>query len=238
MLTFEDAQRMLGTRDTKKLARNTWLRAEDGNMVVKFWDTDIITIDPQDIYTLDSGGYHTATTKERLNDLTPARIWQDRGLWYVANKVPFADGIRVDYSGNVVDGEGRAHLPATMRRVDRLVSKYIAGYAAHVMELGYPEEETAGDCFGCTFGNDTTTEPMGYDHYLSHFAEKYYVPSILMKAILEAGYGDPAFVWDMMKHDIAAGRESYHIKHALRKFFRARKQGIAKELAAGWTFQE
>lgn len=244
MLNYEEARKLLEKRETKKLARNTWLREENGAMIIRFWETDIVNISPDDIYTLNSGGYRTCTTKERLNDLTPARIGADRGLWYAWERYPgtgrvlFADGIRIDSGGKVVDGQGSEDFPAIMKKVDRMVSKYIAGYAAHVMELGHPEEETAGDCFGCTFGNGTTTEPLGYDHYLAHFHEKYYVPSILQKAILEVGYGNPPIVWGMMKRDIAHSREPYHLKHALRRFFRTRKQGIAKELAAGWTFSE
>ena len=244
MLNYESAQRMLGTRPTKKLARNTYLREDDGRMVVKFWDTDIIIIDSQDVYTLHTGGYLTVTTKDRLNSLTPARIHADKGLWYIYegrgwdNRKLFAEGVRIDAHGQVVDGAGSEDFPAIMRKVDKLISKYIAGYAAHVMRLGAPEEDTGGDCFYCQFGNAQTKEPMGFDHYLSHFHEKYYVPSILMKAIAEEGYNSPAVIWHMMKSDIAEGRETYHLKNSLRKFFRSRKPGIAKALLAGWVAED
>lgn len=246
MLNYVEARKQLGTRETKKLARNTYLREDHGNMVIKFWETDIVKIDPQDIYTLNTGGYLTTTTKERLNSFTPARIGADKGLWYVHTgswsddthtRVLFADGIQVNKDGYVLSGAGAEEVPASMRKVDRLVTKYIAGYAADVMARGYPDEETGGDCFGCKFGA-SGEEPLGYDHYLSHFHEEYYVPGILIKAIQEVGYGSPSVVWHMMKADIAQGREPYHMKSALRKYFRARKIGIAKELAAGWTFSE
>ena len=244
MLTYEEARKLLAKRPTKKLARNTYLREEYGNMVVKFWDTDIVAIDPQDTYTLHTGGYLTVTTKDRLNSLTPARIHADKGLWYIYegrnwdNRKLFAEGVRIDTSGHVIDGAGEETLPAIMRKVDRLVSKYIADYAAHVMRLGAPEEDTGGVCFYCQFGSPDTKEFGGFSHYLEHFHEKYFVPSILKKAILEEGYNSPGTIWYMMKPDIAQGREPYHLKNALRKFFRSRKPGIAKALLAGWISED
>ena len=243
MLTFEDAQRMLGKKETKKVDRNTYLRSEDGNMVIRFWETDIVTISPDNLYTLNSGGYFTTTTKERLNSLAPVRIYQERGLWYVTgrryteDKAVFADGIQVDAEGHV-SSAGDNDLPVTMRKVDRMVSKYIADYAAHVMRLGAPEEDTGGDCLYCQFGSPDTKEFGGFSHYLEHFHEKYFVPLILKKAILEEGYNSPGTIWYMMKADIAQGHESYHLKNSLRKFFRSRKPGIAKALLAGWKPSE
>ena len=246
MLTYEDAKTQLGKRETKKLARNTYLRSEGPDMIIRFWSTDIISIDTENNYTLNSGGYHTLTTKERLNEFTPARVCADKGLWYVyegrrweaIDRKPFADGVRVDFAGNVVDGAGSEDFPAIMRKVDRLVSKYIADYAAHVMRLGAPEEDTGGDCFYCQFGTPDTKEPMGFSHYLEHAHENYFVPSILMKAIAEEGYNSPAVIWHMMKSDLAQGREPYHLKNSLRKFFRSRKIGIAQALADGWKPQD
>ena len=128
MLTYESAQRMLGKRPTKKLARNTYLRMEDGNAVIRFWETDVIVISPEDIYTLNSGGYLTTTTKERLNSFSPARISQEKGLWYICardSRKLFADGVRVDSSGNVIDGTGSEDFSAIMRKVDQLISEDI-----------------------------------------------------------------------------------------------------------------
>lgn len=109
MLDYSEAQRMLGKKETKKVDRNTYLRSEDGNMVIRFWDTDIVTISPDNLYTLNSGGYFTTTTKDRLNKFSPVCIYQERGLWYVTgrryttgeDKAVFVDGIQVDVEGHV-----------------------------------------------------------------------------------------------------------------------------------------
>jgi hypothetical protein len=244
MLTFDEAKRILAKRETKKLARNTYLREVDGRMVVRFWETDIITIDKQDTYTLNSGGYRTLTTKDRFNSFAPVWVWQHRNMWYAvpkrqahtlepfADKVLFADGMRVDASGKVLSGAGNDETRKVMGKVDRLVSKYIAGYAAHVMVNGL-EQDTSGDCWGCLMQDtaDKVKEPMGYSHYINHFEEKYYVPVILIKALQEVGYINLGLIWGMMEADISRGREPYHLKHALRKYFRTRKQGIAEAIA-------
>lgn len=239
MLTFDEAKRMLAKRETKKLARNTYLREDNGRMVIKFWDTDIIAIDSDGTCKLDSGGYRTYTTKDRLNRFSPAPVWQERGLWYImeglwpdVTRTPFADGIRVNAQGKVLAGAGSEDLPKAMRKVDRLVSKYIAEYAAHVVKNGV-DEDIKGDCWGCLMqdtNDKACKEPMGYSHYLSHLEEKYYVPCLLMKAVRDMGYGNPGFVWGMIKADVEQGGGSYHIKHALRKFFRVRKQGIVEAM--------
>ena len=239
MLSYQEAQKMLMKCSSRKLALNTYLREENGNMVIRFWNTDIITINSEagcSFYTLNSGGWRTSTTKDRLNRFSPANVWQEKGVWYIyegvtGNKVVFEDGIKVNASGKVISGAGKDTLPKVMRKVDRLVSKYIKGYAAHVMAHGL-EEPSGADCWGCYFKDTESKEKevMGYDHYLNHFEEKYYVPSILAKAVQEMGYGNPAVVWQVIGWDVKKGRESYHIKHALRKYFRARKQGIADEL--------
>jgi hypothetical protein len=63
---------------------------------------------------------------------------------------------------------------------------------------------------------------MGLDHYLSHFEEGYYVPSLLWNAIQEAGYRDPPFIWSLIQR-----RHSAHIaQSALTRFFRRRKLAL------------
>lgn len=106
MLTYESAIELLGKRDMKKLAGNTTLRKERGNMVIRFWSTDIITIAPDNVYTLRAGGYETVTTKARLNDLTPAYVGQEKYVWYIyqgGNRTLFVDGIRVNSDGMVIE---------------------------------------------------------------------------------------------------------------------------------------
>jgi hypothetical protein len=67
----------------KRLANNTVrYTATDGSTCTRLHGTDII-VQTGDVYTLSSGGWRTNTTKDRLNSLSPARIYADKGAWYV-----------------------------------------------------------------------------------------------------------------------------------------------------------
>ena len=89
-----------------KLANNTYLARDGaGNICVYLHRTPIITLHPDGSSTLDSGGYRTATTKERFG-LIPCHVYQDKFDWYIGNggkPVPFFDGARVDASGLVLN---------------------------------------------------------------------------------------------------------------------------------------
>jgi hypothetical protein len=222
---------------TRKLARNTVLRKDGQDLVIRFWETDVIKISPANVYTLDSGGYRTFTTKDRLNQFCPFVVGQTSGMWYVYErgnwtaKAMFADGMQVGADGKPLSGaiDSQA-FEKTKRKVDRLVRQYIAGFEAHVMENGL-QEPSGGDCWGCYMrAEDRRKEAMGIDHYLSHFEEKYYVPSLFYNAFMETGFGNPGLVWGMMKADIEAGRVPWQFKHVLQRFFRSRKLDLVKQL--------
>ena len=95
----------------------------DYKFIIRLHDTDILTITgiaylPNEelylddsslsyssIYTLNTGGYHTATTKDRLNRYTPRDItvYQKDGEWYVqvgTKKVCYRDEMQIKVSMN------------------------------------------------------------------------------------------------------------------------------------------
>jgi len=115
------------------------------------------------------------------------------------------------------------------KRLDRMVRKYINGFKDHVKKNGL-QEPGPGDCWGCCMTSDRTSEPFGYDHYLSHFKEKYYVPSLLWNAIVERGYMYPGFIWAFIQKSAEEGREPHHLEHSLRSFFKKRKPFLLEEL--------
>lgn len=84
----------------RKLTHNTWRETIDGEPAVRFHATVIVRRIREDIYELNSGGYRTATTKQRLNALlSPAmQVWQKDFEWFVSTQgsdIPFTDGMRV-----------------------------------------------------------------------------------------------------------------------------------------------
>lgn len=96
---YEQAERLLTERSRYqdkpvKLANNTYLhRVADDAIAVRFHATDVVTFYADNVTELDSGGYRTQTTLERLNRYLPNRtfISQQAGTWLFA-QFPNADG--------------------------------------------------------------------------------------------------------------------------------------------------
>lgn len=107
------ADTLLGKRDSRKIRHNTVLyRHANGDIAVRLHNTDVVTFhhpngERSGQVTFSTGGWHTATTKERINRYAPAfvKVYQAKGAWYLA-EVPgwdwenathreFYDGIAV-----------------------------------------------------------------------------------------------------------------------------------------------
>lgn len=84
-------------RSTKKLGNNTYLVRIDAESIgVQLHNTVVVTIHKDGTYTLNSGGWRTVTTKNRINEYCPVRVNQRKYEWYVGDEdIPFKDGIRV-----------------------------------------------------------------------------------------------------------------------------------------------
>ena len=115
MLTYQEAEvRLLRPRlkDSKIIARNTLLHRVGDNIAIKFHNTDVVTISPQNIYTLNNGGWQTVTTKERINRYAPVDIVQRDFSWYIdtlEGRLEFYNGMQVDEHGSTLGPWNLAH---------------------------------------------------------------------------------------------------------------------------------
>ena len=75
------------SKTDRPVANNTrlFLRG-DGTVAVRYHWTDVVKIDKNGVFTLDSGGWTTATTKERMNAYLPRYlgVFQRDGVWYLS----------------------------------------------------------------------------------------------------------------------------------------------------------
>ena len=88
--------------DAKKVTRighNTvrWLGQDDAERI-RYTHTDILTHKPDGTWFFNSGGWRTITTRQRLNEYGPVRVWQKKRVWYASKDgsepiVLFADGM-------------------------------------------------------------------------------------------------------------------------------------------------
>jgi len=108
MLTFDAAARKFTTArnklDGKPLENNTRLHQIDNDTyAVTLHHTNVVLIHRDGTYTLDSGGWRTVTTKERINSYSPARVYQKRGEWFLNDGGKFYDGVKINSAGRVLD---------------------------------------------------------------------------------------------------------------------------------------
>jgi hypothetical protein len=112
--SYSQLAQMLEASRTKqiKLANNTTAHfLNDSRIGIRLYYTDIVIINPDDTYELHSQGYTTATTRDRLNGFSPAKVVQKDFTFYVlknpneraikSNLVSFVEGIAVDRFGIV-----------------------------------------------------------------------------------------------------------------------------------------
>ena len=193
-------------RDSPKLvAPNTWrfTRDSDGATVYRLHETDIIAVTPDGKTTLNTNGWKTVTTKERINRLTNYQVWQKKGAWYVGphdQATPYFDGIVLPDDIGKVDPTIEAEA-----KMGKAIDKFVK-----LLDRGTPEP-SGGDCFFCmadkggTFGDD--------EHIRSHIMEGYLHGTLLLNALAASGYQDPNFALHVA---------TWNHKRSLKRYLRQR----------------
>jgi len=164
----------------KPIANNTRIVKRGENYAIRLHSTDILTFRPDGSIEYNTGGWKTVTTKERMNRYGPAPIWSKRGAWYISGEV-YSDGCCMKPDGTL---EGTA--PPSQIEQEKIQRKQAAKYAKDYTEALYAGDIPApsgGDCWGCLMKGTDGTRPLGgASHILDHFAESYFVPSLIWAA--------------------------------------------------------
>jgi hypothetical protein len=205
---------VLNGRQHRKISHNTYARLEeDGRIVVKLHDTDILTFHPNGEVEYQSGGWLTITTKERMNRFGAAgvTISQTKGRWFVYStrtsdwlhgiREPLSDyyeGIRVR-DGQVTTGVKHSGDPD--KKIKAAIDRYVKLYTDEkVAELiAASERGPLGDCWYCQMRVQGTGVPLGehtgdHDHLLQHVKDRYVQISTIYNAVVAAGYRVPAVI--------------------------------------------
>lgn len=97
MLTYAECLVLIkGARNgRKKLDHNTYLYQVGVEFHVVLHQTAVVRILSNNKYILNSGGWYTPTTKDRINRFSPVRINQKRGEWFLDSGREFQDGMVV-----------------------------------------------------------------------------------------------------------------------------------------------
>lgn len=83
----------------RKVGNNTYAEIlSDGSVGIKLHGTYVVKIHPHNTYTLQTGGWQTSTTKDRINQYSPVRVYQRKYEWFVrinGRELPFMEGMVV-----------------------------------------------------------------------------------------------------------------------------------------------
>ena len=96
-----DARRFLAGKDERKIAHNTYVVAfEGGDVGLVFHNTCVVRWRAVGGVVLNSGGWCTVTTKQRINAVLPPGwfLYQDDWVWYVGigiSRSLFRDGMHL-----------------------------------------------------------------------------------------------------------------------------------------------
>lgn len=216
------------------VANNTVEYWRGDDKVYRLHNTDIVTILADGRIILDSGGWQTVTTKERMNRYAGLwTIFSDRGAWYVSlrladfsnERFPFADFIVLSPDGTVV---GAGSTVDIMR-----IKREVAAYCKLIREAETLPLPNGGDCWYCSmfdkqaprglYGRSPTAE--GHkpgakvadpDHLHAHCREGYIHGALIVNAMRWAGYADEGI--QIMAFGTDKGRGRDIVVRAVRRY--------------------
>jgi len=199
-MNYNEAKSILdnkrGNKDSKKLANNTYLVRVSFGYAIRLHETNIITF-YEDHFVLNNGGWFTMTTKERINTYAPVYVTQKNSIWYIGGYL-YENGMKINYDGTIQDPKE----PSVTEKKINQMKKRIKTYADNFVKQNYKKEPSAGDCWFCSMRVVGTGEALGdktqdHAHLLQHIKERYYVPSLMVNALVERGYQHPGVIVGM-----------------------------------------
>ena len=119
MFTYQDALNALTKArkgsGQKKLDHNTYAVNRGDHVAIRLHATDVVKLYPNGDVVLNSGGWDTVTTKDRISRFSPYTIQQKKYVWsiwssrYNDGTYPghrfiglFKDGVRLNSKGKVM----------------------------------------------------------------------------------------------------------------------------------------
>lgn len=214
-------------KDRRKVDNNTYAeRRTDGSIAIRLHATDVVTFRQDGSTVLESGGWLTVTTKDRINNAlgNRAAVFSVKGRWYISPrngwrvdhdaKVPYVDGMVI-----LSDGSMQGGFPSTVAREDaankamqRDVAKFVKGITPEAIVDAW--ENTGGDCFLCR-------ADMGTHCLASHVEEGYFHATLAHRAITAAGYPNPSLIMSMVYSNAKnRGEVDSLLTRSLRKYLR------------------
>jgi hypothetical protein len=101
--SFQAAETFLSNKSARpvKGKRSTQVvRLSPDEIALRYHGTSVVTWNRNGDVILRTNGWHSVTTKARINDAAPCRVWQHKFKWFVGQSsrlpvVPFEEGMVV-----------------------------------------------------------------------------------------------------------------------------------------------
>jgi hypothetical protein len=196
-MKFQDLNKMLIGRNSnrKKLANNTYAIRRADSIAIRLHNTDIATFFQDGKIVLNSGGWKTPTTKDRLNNFTPFSISQNKGVWTIHKSVKWKEN-RKHFPKSHIFQDGMIFqkgkfFGAGNEIEQQTLRKQVRDYAKLVVSKLPLEKPNSGDCWYCAMqtekGESLGEATKNVEHLHSHLKEGYVVPSLVFNAMKAAG---------------------------------------------------
>ena len=211
-MNYQEVNALLQGRnkDSKKVDNNTYWVRNGVDLCLKLHETNVVTLEPDGSIVLNSGGWKTPATKDRINNVVPRElmIYQNKSVWYVGQYI-FEDGMRMDASGKI---HATLASEAKEKSSDKWVKK-VNDFAKEIVARAFDGRMPApsgGDCWYCLM-QTKEGKTMGdafndSGHIVDHIKEKYYVPSLFWNAMKE----NQDYLSTIARHCLAVINERQH----------------------------
>jgi hypothetical protein len=217
------ADSKLAGRDTRLVARNTRLVRHEDHIGLRLHDTEVVKYHRNGDVSLDSGGWLTPVTKERMHRFTDAFVGSTKGRWHVtwgSRTVPFANGMVLHPDGSVSgipsDEEVAAQDAANKAARDD-IARFLKGITPARIVAAF--DNMGGDCILCRVG-DTSCLAL-------HVEEDYLHGTLMMRALEAKGF-NVSVMSGYIYHEAERGRIDRALTDSLRRYLtRAMVQAVA-----------
>ena len=203
----------------EKLGKGTFKYIINDTTKIRLYETDIIIFKNNSVI-LNTGGFYTNLTRNRINDNIPIGVvFQKNNIWYFScnrydNKEGrFFDGMEIDNSTGNILNKDKAPKFFDIDKYNKKINKMIKAYCIEINKKDLPLD-SSGDCLYCQFNKCSKDN----EHLLLHLKEKYVMKSLILTALQEKGYRFPIFVYRAYQTD----RNKSAITRAVTQYFRER----------------
>lgn len=229
------------TGKPRKIANNTFrYSTTEGCNVIRLHLTDIATQLANGSVRLNTGGWKSVTTKDRINGalgdfgLGDFYVYSSKGQWFVGKRpehvdaIPFTDGMILPDAWNDPDARAEAHRQGVAAK---LLKKAIRDFVnTTITDGGELPQPSGGDCWICMAQRETTPEQGEYRgegmkthngdvrHLLEHIREGYMHGTLIVNALKSGGWND----WQIANIAYRPNFDRKRVRRAVAKYLQKR----------------